>query len=186
VFQQATAQVRAWRQRLSPRFQISVNKSPVQFHHDGAGRTPWADQLQAQGLAGDCIVVEITEGLLLNTSSNVAATLLALRDAGIRVSLDDFGTGYSSLSYLQRLPIDVLKIDRSFITPLGSDQSTAIVRAIIAMAHSLDLRVVAEGVETERQLSILRMLGCDIAQGYLYSKPLPAETFMNQLLRQRA
>ncbi len=95
----------------------------------------------------------------------------------MRLSLDDFGTGYTSLSYLQRLPIDTLKIDRSFITPLGNEQANAIVRAILAMAHSLDLAVVAEGVETEHQLSILRQLGCDTAQGYYHSKPLLAELF---------
>jgi diguanylate cyclase (GGDEF)-like protein len=178
VFQQATAQVRAWRQSLSPQFQISVNKSPVQFHHDGVGRTPWADQLQAQGLTGDCIVVEITEGLLLNTSSNVAATLLALRDAGIRVSLDDFGTGYSSLSYLQKFDIDLIKIDQSFVRNLSPGSTDlALCKAIIAMAHALGIQVIAEGVETAQQRDLLASVGCDYVQGFLYARPMPAPDF---------
>ncbi|MBI2747668.1 MAG: EAL domain-containing protein [Burkholderiales bacterium] len=178
VFQQATAQVRAWRERLSPQFQISVNKSPVQFHHDGAGRTPWADQLQAQGLAGDCIVVEITEGLLLNTSSNVASTLLALRDAGIRVSLDDFGTGYSSLSYLQKFDIDLIKIDQSFVRNLSPGSTDlALCKAIIAMAHALGIQVIAEGVETAQQRDLLASVDCDFVQGFLYARPMSAPDF---------
>jgi diguanylate cyclase (GGDEF)-like protein/PAS domain S-box-containing protein len=178
VFQQAVRQVGIWRRSLAPQFQISVNKSPVQFHHDGAGRTPWATLLAQHGLPGDCLVVEITEGLLLNTSANVAATLLALRDAGIRVSLDDFGTGYSSLSYLQKFEIDLIKIDQSFVRSLAPGSTElALCKAIIVMAHALGMQVVAEGVETALQRDLLASVECDFVQGYFYARPLAAEDF---------
>ena len=178
VFQQAAQQVRAWRQDLAPHFQISVNKSPVQFHHDGAGRTPWSAQLTAQGLPGDSIAVEITEGLLLNTSRQVVDTLLALRDAGIRVSLDDFGTGYSSLSYLQKFDIDFIKIDQSFVCHLIAESTElALCKAIIVMAHALGIQVIAEGVETAEQRDLLATVGCDFVQGYLYARPMRAADF---------
>ncbi len=178
VFQQASRQVLAWRTHLHPEFQISVNKSPVQFHHDGAGRAPWALQLQALGLPGSSIVVEITEGLLLDTSPSVADRLLELGDAGIQVSLDDFGTGYSSLSYLQKFDIDYLKIDQSFVRHL-IPQSTdlALCKAIIVMAHELGMKVIAEGVETEQQRDLLVAAGCDYGQGYWFARPMAAEDF---------
>ena len=178
VFQQAAHQVQAWRADLEPDFQISVNKSPVQFHHVESSRQTWSQHLQERGLPGESIVVEITEGLLLDTSGNVADTLLALRDAGIQVSLDDFGTGYSSLSYLQRFDIDFIKIDQSFVRHL-IPQSTdlALCNAIIVMAHALGMRVIAEGVETALQRDLLAEAGCDYAQGYFYSRPVSAPDF---------
>jgi diguanylate cyclase (GGDEF)-like protein len=187
VFQQASEQVRVWRNALAADFQISVNKSPVQFQHGGTGTETWAQHLQARGLPGDCIVVEITEGLLLDTSSDVADTLLGLRDAGIQVSLDDFGTGYSSLSYLQRFDIDFIKIDQSFVRHLiPGSTDLALCNAIIAMAHALGMKVIAEGVETAQQRDLLAAAGCDYAQGYLYARPMPApdfEVFMAQCPR---
>ncbi len=178
VFQQATRQVLAWRTLLHPDFQISVNKSPVQFHHDGAGRAPWALQLQALGLPGNSIVVEITEGLLLDTSPSVADRLLELGDAGIQVSLDDFGTGYSSLSYLQKFDIDYIKIDQSFVRHLiPHSTDLALCKAIIVMAHELGMKVIAEGVETEQQRDLLAAAGCDYGQGYWFAKPMSAADF---------
>ena len=178
VFQQAMSQVQRWRQTLAPHFQISVNKSPVQFHHNDTGRAPWDLQLQAQGLPGACIVVEITEGLLLDTSTNVADQLLELRDSGIQVSLDDFGTGYSSLSYLQKFDIDFVKIDQSFVRHLIEDSTDlALCKAIIVMAHALGMKVIAEGVETQLQRDLLAAAGCDYAQGYFYARPLSAPDF---------
>jgi diguanylate cyclase (GGDEF)-like protein/PAS domain S-box-containing protein len=178
VFQQAATQVQAWRAALAPDFQISVNKSPVQFQHGESSRVPWAQYLQQRGLPGECIVVEITEGLLLDTSSSVADTLLGLRDAGIRVSLDDFGTGYSSLSYLQKFEIDFLKIDQSFVRHLIADSpDLALCKSIIVMAHALGIKVIAEGVETELQRDLLAAAGCDYAQGYWYARPMPAPDF---------
>ncbi len=178
VFQQAARQVQAWRLRLDPDFQISVNKSPAQFQRRGKSKTPWAQQLQAMGLPGSSIVVEITEGLLLDTSSSVADQLLDLHDAGIQVSLDDFGTGYSSLSYLQRFDIDFVKIDQSFVRHLIVDSTDlALCQAIIAMAHALGMKVIAEGVETVQQRDLLAAAGCDYGQGYLFSRPIAATDF---------
>jgi diguanylate cyclase (GGDEF)-like protein/PAS domain S-box-containing protein len=184
VFQQAARQVQAWRVTLDPDFQISVNKSPAQFHQKVIEHASWSEQLQSLGLPGQSLVVEITEGLLLNTGDEVAEQLLELHDAGIGVSLDDFGTGYSSLSYLQRFDIDFIKIDQSFVRHLIA-QSTdlALCQAIIAMAHALGIKVIAEGVETELQRDLLAAAGCDYGQGYLFAPPMPAadfEAFMAQ------
>jgi diguanylate cyclase (GGDEF)-like protein/PAS domain S-box-containing protein len=178
VFDQTVMQVKAWRSRLHPQFQISVNKSPVQFENPALGHLPWIERLRANGLTGDSVVVEITEGLLLSTSDGVAQQLLTLRDQGIQVSLDDFGTGYSSLSYLQKFHIDYVKIDQSFVRDLSAGSTNlALCQAIIAMAHALGMKVIAEGVETEQQRDALAAAGCDFAQGYLYSAPVSAEVF---------
>jgi EAL domain-containing protein (putative c-di-GMP-specific phosphodiesterase class I) len=178
VFQQAARQVQQWRKSIHPDFQISVNKSPVQFHHCGKLNAPWFDQLQALGLPGNSIVVEITEGLLLDSSISVDQQLLALRAAGIGVSLDDFGTGYSSLSYLQKFNIDFIKIDQSFVRHLApASTNLALCKAIIVMAHELGIQVVAEGIETEQQRELLTAAGCDYAQGYLFARPMAAADF---------
>jgi diguanylate cyclase (GGDEF)-like protein/PAS domain S-box-containing protein len=181
VIETVIAQAAEWRRQFGQAPRLAINLSPRQFAGRQLARCV-LDNLARWQLPTDAIELEITESILLHPEGDSIDELRSLHAHGLRLSLDDFGTGYSSLSYLQRLPIDVLKIDRSFITPLGSDQSNAIVRAIIAMAHSLNLLVVAEGVETEQQLSILRMLGCDIAQGYLYSKPVPAQAFMDRVM----
>jgi EAL domain-containing protein (putative c-di-GMP-specific phosphodiesterase class I) len=120
--------------------------------------------------------LEITESVLVEESASAAATLEALSEIGVHLVLDDFGTGYSSLAYLNRFPFNALKIDRSFVEGLGVEQErTAIVEAIIGMARALSLDAIAEGVENRAQLSELRRLGCDYAQGHLFSRPLPAE-----------
>ncbi|WP_157900213.1 putative bifunctional diguanylate cyclase/phosphodiesterase [Rhodoferax koreense] len=186
VFQRAARQVQTWRERLHPDFQVSVNKSPAQFQHDGEGRPSWGSQLAAMGLPGRSIVVEITEGLLLDTSRRVTDHLMALSDAGIEVSLDDFGTGYSSLSYLQKFDIDFIKIDQSFVRHLVADSTDlALCKAIILMAHELGIKVVAEGVETAQQRDLLTEAGCDYAQGYLFSRPLSAPEFEACLANRR-
>ena len=178
VFQQAANQVQAWRKALHPQFQISINKSPVQFENPNADHVPWIEQLRAHGLDGDSIAVEITEGLLLSTSDGVIEQLLRLSDDGIAVSLDDFGTGYSSLAYLQRFDVDYVKIDQSFVRGLVEGATDlALCQAIIAMAHVLGMKVVAEGVETAQQRDLLASAGCDYAQGYLFSRPVPAAEF---------
>ena len=142
--------------------------------------------MQELGLCGENFVVEITEGLLLNAESGVTDKLLALRDAGIQVAIDDFGTGYSSLSYLKKFDIDYLKIDQSFVRNLETDKDDiALSEAIIVMAHKLGLKVIAEGVETQGQKKILTEAGCDYAQGYLYSKPVPSEEFEALLMREQ-
>ncbi|MCX7173596.1 MAG: EAL domain-containing protein [Proteobacteria bacterium] len=175
VFREAARQALQWRASHHPEFQISVNKSPVQFQSGRSSQAAWFDHLQALDLPGQSIVVEITEGLLLDANAAIFDQLLAYRDEGIQVSLDDFGTGYSSLSYLKKFDIDYLKIDQSFVrnlTPASDDM--ALCEAIIVMAHKLSIKVIAEGVETEQQRDLLAAAGCDYGQGYLFSRPLPA------------
>jgi diguanylate cyclase (GGDEF)-like protein/PAS domain S-box-containing protein len=178
VFCQAAEQVRQWRSRFHPQFQISVNKSPVQFVNARGSQQAWFDHLSLLGLPGQSVVVEITESLLLEAGAGVHDQLLELRDAGVGVSLDDFGTGYSSLSYLQRYDIDYLKIDQSFVRNLGSGgKDMALCKAIILMAHELGMQVIAEGVETAEQCELLMAAGCDFAQGYLFARPMSAADF---------
>ena len=178
VFHEAVRQLARCREMFVPQFQISVNKSPVQFRENGSDYESWPSHLLAMGLPGNSLVVEITEGLLLNAEVNVTGTLLSFRDAGMQVALDDFGTGYSSLSYLKKFDIDYLKIDQSFVRNLGDDpDDQALCEAIIVMAHKLGLKVIAEGVETEQQRDLLAAYGCDYAQGWLYSKAVPAGEF---------
>jgi diguanylate cyclase (GGDEF)-like protein/PAS domain S-box-containing protein len=180
VFRQAAQLTRHLRMNGHPEFQIGVNKSPVQFHSDLDSFGAWLDYLQQLGLPGSSIVVEITEGLLLD--SDVTDRLLAMRDSGMQVALDDFGTGYSSLSYLKKYDIDYLKIDRSFVHDMTEDlDGQALCEAIIVMAHKLGLKVIAEGVETMQQRDLLFSMGCDYGQGFLFSVPLPALEF-EQLL----
>jgi len=184
VFREAAQQVLAWRNAYCNEFQISVNVSPLQFRA-GGGRAGWLEHLRHLGLPGQSIAVEITEGLLLDVDTEITDQLLAFRDAGITVSLDDFGTGYSSLSYLRRFDIDILKIDRSFVHNMEVDPNDlALCDSIIVMAHRLGLQVVAEGVETAQQQQLLLRAGCDYLQGYLFSKPLPAQDFDSMLKQQ--
>ena len=176
VFLQAAEQVALWQSAYGPDFQISINKSPVQFRHE-TGRD-WSRQLATMGLSGHSIVVEITEGLLLDASKQVSQKLLEFRDAGIQVAIDDFGTGYSSLSYLKKFDIDYLKIDQSFVRNLAPESSDLVLcEAIVTMAHRLGMKVIAEGVETQQQSDLLAKAGCDFAQGYLFAKPLPSHEF---------
>jgi diguanylate cyclase (GGDEF)-like protein/PAS domain S-box-containing protein len=178
VFQEAVRQTQAWRRTLNPQFQVSVNKSPIQFHNEGNDHQHWVTYLGEHNLPGDAIVVEITEGLLLDAGSQVTGQLLALRNAGLKVSLDDFGTGYSSLSYLQKFEIDFIKIDQSFVNNLvPSSTNLALCKAIIAMAHALGMKVVAEGIETEDQRNLLLEAGCDFGQGYWFAKPMRPKEF---------
>ena len=177
VFREAADRMRQWRDRGYSCTQVSVNKSPGQFVADDCGET-WLDYLRQIGLPGECMVIEITEGLLLDERAEITGKLLQFRDAGIQVAIDDFGTGYSSLSYLKKFDIDYLKIDRSFVRDLATDPNDlALSEAIIVMAHKLGLKVIAEGVETVEQRDMLSAAGCDSAQGYLYAKPMPAEEF---------
>ncbi len=178
VFHESARWSKHWRESCSPDLQISVNKSPIQFYKSSDEHSSWLTHLKELGLPGDSVVVEITEGLLLNAESVVTNALLAYRDAGVHVAIDDFGTGYSSLSYLKKFDIDYLKIDQSFTRNLSPGSSDlALSEAIIVMAHKLSLKVIAEGVETEQQRNLLLAAGCDYAQGYLYSKPLPPDDF---------
>jgi diguanylate cyclase (GGDEF)-like protein/PAS domain S-box-containing protein len=178
VFLQVADQVAIWRKTLNPQFQISVNKSPIQFQSHSVGYSDWSEHLKQLNLPGNAITVEITEGLLLNPSQAVTDKLKAIRDTGMQISIDDFGTGYSSLSYLKKYQIDYLKIDRSFVSNLSIHSTDmAICEAMILMAHKLGMKVIAEGIETEEQLQLLKQAGCDYGQGFLFSKPLSAIAF---------
>ena len=180
VFAQAAHQVKRWRSLLHADFQISVNKSPVQFHNESRVRMPGIEHLKALGLPGNSMAVEITEGLLLDANRNAGITehLHSLREAGVAVSLDDFGTGYSSLTYLQKFAIDYIKIDQSFVRSLQTGSTDlALCKAIIVMAHELGVQVVAEGVETPAQRDLLVAAGCDYGQGYWFARPLGAAAF---------
>lgn len=178
VFRLSAQWVRRWRQEHHPDFQVSINQSPLEFQREDGCYDDWLEHLRALDLPGQSVVVEITEGLLLDASTAVSNKLLQLRDAGIQVALDDFGTGYSSLSYLKKFDIDYLKIDRSFTRNLAADSSDmALSGAIIVMAHKLGLKVIAEGVETPEQRALLAAAGCDYGQGYLFAKPMPADEF---------
>ena len=176
VFRQAVQQAKQWRTQINAAFQISVNMSPVQIRQDGLVCEHWSEHLAEEGLPGQSIAVEITEGLLLDAELN--EKLLTFRDAGVRVSIDDFGTGYSSLAYLKRFDIDYLKIDRSFVHNVEADaDNQALCEAMVVLAHKLGLSVIAEGVETTAQRDFLRNIGCDLAQGFLYSPPVPPQAF---------
>ena len=178
VFRESARWTRRWRDEVDPDFQVSINQSPIEFQREGRGYQHWFQQLEELGLAGNALVVEITEGLLLDASTGVTDKLLQLRDVGVQVALDDFGTGYSSLAYLKKFDIDYLKIDRTFTCNLAPDSSDmALSEAIIVMAHKLELQVIAEGVETPEQRDLLRAAGCDYAQGFLFAEPIPAEEF---------
>ncbi|WP_192804837.1 putative bifunctional diguanylate cyclase/phosphodiesterase [Noviherbaspirillum aerium] len=177
VFMQAAVWAKRWSKMCNGVFQVSVNKSPVQFLAN-AKTLDWGAYLDSLGLGWNSMSVEITEGLLLNASETTAEKLFSLRDAGVQVAIDDFGTGYSSMAYLKKFDVDYLKVDQSFIRDTTREStSRTIAETIIVMAHKLGLQVIAEGVETDEQREWLLEAGCDYAQGFLFSEPLPPEQF---------
>ena len=177
VLERACRQQGVWQRAGMTGLRLSVNLSPVQFREGGVVQLI-ERTLAETGFDPHHLEIELTEGVMLESSDAAMASLRRLRKCGIGFSLDDFGTGYSSLAYVKRLPVQRLKIDQSFVHRLGLDgQDEAIVRAVIDLGHSLDLKVTAEGVESAEQLRRLQELGCDEAQGDLISPPLPAEAF---------
>ena len=167
--------MRAWQQAGLEPGRIAINLSSRQFTESNFAETV-AGILDETGLDPHCLEVEITESVIMQHTQLTMDTFQRLGALGVRIAIDDFGTGYSSLSYLKRFPIDILKIDRSFVRDVTTDpDDAAIVQAIIAMARSLKLHVIAEGVETQDQLVFLRAQRCDGLQGNLFSRPLPAE-----------
>ncbi|MBF0264876.1 MAG: EAL domain-containing protein [Gammaproteobacteria bacterium] len=177
VFDKAFLQLKQWIQKNNE-FQLSVNMSPYQLKVNDDKYHNWQTKLKSHQIPGEHVVIEITEGLLLKSNSIVNKRLLSYRDDGVQVAIDDFGTGYSSLSYLKEFDIDYLKIDQSFIRNLSTHSSEhSLTEAIIVMAHKLGLKVIAEGVETEQQLALLKEMDCDYAQGYYFSKPVPSKEF---------
>ncbi|RFF31725.1 bifunctional diguanylate cyclase/phosphodiesterase [Wenzhouxiangella sediminis] len=177
VLERALEQAARWRIDRDPEFWVSVNVSPQQFRDPGlVGIVDRA--LSSRDLPGQALQVEVTESVLLDERGQAASTLAEFKARGIDVAMDDFGTGYASLSYLRHFPFDTLKIDRSFVGDITEDPKDAeLVIASLSLARSLKLKVLAEGVETEAQLALLREHGCDLAQGYLFARPLPAADF---------
>ncbi|NNM81503.1 MAG: EAL domain-containing protein [Burkholderiales bacterium] len=176
LFVETLKNIAKWKEHTGRLVQVSVNKSPVQFMR--AESHAWQEIHRNSGLPGHIITVEITEGLLLSESGKVRNHFEQLKNLGIELSIDDFGTGFSALSYLHRFDVDYLKIDMSFVPRIETDSaSRALTEAIIIMAHKLGIRTIAEGVETQTQGEILESFGCDFAQGFVYSKPVPANEF---------
>ncbi|MBH3427035.1 EAL domain-containing protein [Pseudomonas alkylphenolica] len=180
VLKEACRQLKAWHQDKVRVPKVSVNISARQFS-DGQLGTRIATILEQTGLPPACLELELTESILMREVNEAMVILDTLKKLGLSIAVDDFGTGYSSLNYLKQFPIDVLKIDRTFVDGLPEgEQDAQIARAIIAMAHSLNLAVIAEGVETHEQLEFLREHGCDEVQGYLFGRPMPANQFEAQ------
>jgi EAL domain-containing protein (putative c-di-GMP-specific phosphodiesterase class I) len=178
VLRQACQQTRTWQKQLPshPFLLISVNLSGVQFVQPDL--VELIDSvLKEADLEPHSVKLEITESVLMDNVDSATSMLTRLHTLGVKLGLDDFGTGYSSLSCLHRYPFNVLKIDKSFIQRLGTDDESAeIVRTIITLAHNLHLEVIAEGIETPQQLAYLKTLGCEYGQGYLFAQPVDAET----------
>ncbi|QXI45788.1 MULTISPECIES: putative bifunctional diguanylate cyclase/phosphodiesterase [Pseudomonas] len=185
VLIEACRQMRQWLDQGYQYWRMAVNLSAIQFCHAGLVESV-ARALQQTGLPANCLTLEITETTAMHDADASLTVLQRLSDMGVDLSIDDFGTGYSSLMYLKRLPANELKIDRGFVRDLEQDSDdAAIVSAIVALGQALGLRIVAEGVETDKQQAFLTRLGCDSLQGYLLGQPVPAEQFMGKLQAMR-
>jgi EAL domain-containing protein (putative c-di-GMP-specific phosphodiesterase class I) len=179
---QAVSDFLRWRNSGLPAVRIAVNVSPLQLRHRGfVAEIESAIAIDAHAAEG--LELEITESLIMEDVKLSIASLRAIRDTGVLVAIDDFGTGFSSLSHLHKLPVDSLKIDRSFVAEMTVEpEGLALVSTIINLARWLKLKVVAEGVETEEQARLLRLLSCDEMQGFIISRPLPVEVFEKNYL----
>jgi EAL domain-containing protein (putative c-di-GMP-specific phosphodiesterase class I) len=187
VLREACRQVQEWREKFASEkdFSVTVNISIRQFQQkelvDIVSRA-----LLGSGLPARSLILEITESFMMQDTEATIAKLQRLKDLGVRLAIDDFGTGYSSLSYLQRFPVDILKIDKSFVDKLGQgSEGNAVARAIIMMGDSLNLKTIAEGIETPDQIGELQSLGCGAGQGYHFAKPLD-QTDMAKFLAERS
>jgi diguanylate cyclase (GGDEF)-like protein len=177
VFRQVCQQIKTWQQKGLGDVHVSVNRSAHNFGNQ-RGRLDWLAYIREQGIDGDLLTLEITESVLMQRHAESRVLLKKLREANVQIAVDDFGTGYSSLSYLKEMDVDYLKIDRSFVRDLESDENDrAIIEAICGMARHLGIEVIAEGVETDNQRLILEQIGCQWLQGYLFAKPLPLAEF---------
>jgi EAL domain-containing protein (putative c-di-GMP-specific phosphodiesterase class I) len=178
VLRTACAQVRRWHRMGHTHLALAVNISARQFQEKNLVATI-AAAVDESGIAPELIELELTESVIMRDAPEAARRLKELTALGLRLAIDDFGTGYSSLGYLKAFPISTLKIDRSFVRDVDRDpNSAALAQAIIALAASLKLKVVAEGVETREQLALLRACGCQELQGYVFSRPLPPEELL--------
>ncbi|MCG8429123.1 MAG: EAL domain-containing protein [Chromatiales bacterium] len=185
ILDQALQMASIWRNQCDSDLKIAINLSPRQFR-DPKLVSCFKDSIIHHQVPGNSLELEITEGVLMGSHSHIDQAITALNQLGIGIAMDDFGTGYSSLSYLRQYPFDVLKIDRSFVNDITVDPADReLIKATIAMAHSLGLKVIAEGVETDEQLQFLKKLRCDYAQGYLFSKPLPPDEITSLLIQQQ-
>jgi EAL domain-containing protein (putative c-di-GMP-specific phosphodiesterase class I) len=181
----ACKQNKAWQDAGYSPMNMAINMSGRQFKQQKIVNMI-SDELEKTGLDSQYLELELTESILLQTEVT-SGILEKFDDLGIKLSIDDFGTGYSSLSYLKKLPISKLKIDQSFIRGISKNASDReIIKAIITMSHSLNIKVIAEGVEYENQLNFLRELGCDMAQGYLFCYPIPAEKLSELLSKEQS
>jgi len=186
VLRTACHQVKMWQKRIDPDLTVAVNLSARQFQQANIVEEI-ARTLEETDLDAESLELEITESNAMQNAENTIYTLRELKALGVRIAMDDFGTGYSSLNYLKRFPIDILKLDQSFVREVNHDATdAAIVSAVISMAHSLDLKVIAEGVETEEQLAFLTKQRCDRIQGYLFSAPLAPENLEAYLLQRKS
>jgi EAL domain-containing protein (putative c-di-GMP-specific phosphodiesterase class I) len=179
VFEQVCRDLPHLKQHYSDAFQVSINVSPIQFANEKSQLPQWINHLHNHQLRNNDIIIEITEGVMLDPNKTTINTLALFQTHGIEIALDDFGTGYSSLAYIYQYKIDYLKIDRSFIANLaqGSD-ALALCEAMILMAHKLGIQVIAEGVETDKQANLIQHINCDFIQGYLIAKPQPFTALM--------
>jgi EAL domain-containing protein (putative c-di-GMP-specific phosphodiesterase class I) len=185
VLRTACAQNKAWQEAGYPPLKVAVNLSTRLFKQQNLIQQV-AQVLQETGLDPDYLELELTEGIIMENIETAIITLKELKKMGVHLSVDDFGTGYSSLAYLKQFPIDTLKIDRSFVLDITTDPDDAMIALlIINMAHNLKLKVIAEGVETKEQLTFLRSYNCDEIQGYLFSRPVPAEELVKLLQERR-
>ncbi|BBB25642.1 EAL domain-containing protein [Amphritea japonica] len=183
VFAEVFRQAAVWKSHYKTDLQICINTSPAQYKDEQGCLPGWLGNLRGEEAASVNLCVEITETLLMEAGDEVTNRLMQFRDQGIEVALDDFGTGYSSLAYLKQFDIDYLKIDKSFVSNLKPNSSDLVLcEAIIVMAHTLGIKVIAEGVETEEQKLLLMEVGCDFGQGYLFSRPIPAQAFAERWL----
>ena len=180
ALREACAQSRAWTKAGLPTVTMAVNVSAIEFR-DKNFLNRLFEVINETGLDPRLLELELTESVLMKHAASTAVILQSLRETGIRLAIDDFGTGYSSLSYLRKFPVDAVKIDQTFIRQISADDDTTIVKAVIGMARGLKLRVIAEGVETPQELAFLRAYRCDEAQGYYFSRPVPARQFAMML-----
>lgn len=182
VLQSVCQQIRSWQNAGFFSLTIAVNLSVLEFNQPDF-IYKLVNFIETNNLEPHCLEIEITESMIMQDFNSAIATMNKLRSLGVKIAIDDFGTGYTSLMYLKKLPINTLKIDRYFIQNVANDyQKSAITKALIQMGHNLNLQIVAEGVETEAELSFLRQHDCDSIQGFLISRPLPAAEFENFLL----
>lgn len=182
VFRTASQHLPTWKSLRNHDLHLSVNVSPREIRNGSINPSAWVEHLDSVGVPCSCIVLEITEGLLMENDPEVKNQIEVLQRCGMKIAIDDFGTGFSSLSYLKNFDVSFIKIDKAFIRDIATDRKdVAICQAIISLAHALGITVIGEGVETPEQLQVLTDLGCDAAQGFLFGRPQGHADFQSLL-----